>query len=179
MEQTGEPCPICLDNIGNESHTLPECSHKFHTNCIMTWFRAGHKCCPLCRNGGVNNTSSQSINLINTELSTYSWMYRKKLLHDDYIKMRRLSRKKDAPKELKKKVQKLKRMELKYKNITKELSVFIKSKFPLLTVVQIRSKGRKIQRKKWKLKRAIVNMKQYIGLTNKEIQLIIPIKVNV
>ena len=70
-------------------------------------------------------------------------------------------------------------MELKYKNITKELSVFIKSKFPLLTVVQIRSKGRKIQRKKWKLKRAIVNMKQYIGLTNKEIQLIIPIKVNV
>ena len=30
-------CVICHDNLGEQYvYTLPECNHKFHTNCIMT-----------------------------------------------------------------------------------------------------------------------------------------------
>jgi hypothetical protein len=30
-------------------YTLPECSHTFHTTCIVQWFRNGYLSCPLCR----------------------------------------------------------------------------------------------------------------------------------
>ena len=36
-----EICVICqdiLDNGETQFFTLPECSHCFHTNCIVTWF---------------------------------------------------------------------------------------------------------------------------------------------
>ena len=99
MNINEEKCSICLENIENNEYNLPECNHNFHTNCIITWFRAGHNCCPLCRNNGINggnNSSNTSLNHINSELTQYSWIYRRKLLNDDYVKMRRLSRKKDA-----------------------------------------------------------------------------------
>ena len=42
-------CMICLDVI-RESYNLYslECSHKYHTKCIIDWFRSGSKTCPLC-----------------------------------------------------------------------------------------------------------------------------------
>ena len=50
-------CAICHENLGEENiYNLPECCHNFHTNCIMTWFRAGHDRCPLCNNKGINAT---------------------------------------------------------------------------------------------------------------------------
>jgi hypothetical protein len=182
MNINEEKCSICLENIENNEYNLPECNHNFHTNCIITWFRAGHNCCPLCRNNGINggnNSSNTSLNHINSELTQYSWIYRRKLLNDDYVKMRRLSRKKDASKHLKKKVAKLKIMEKKMKNILKEIRDFRKSKQPELTVSQIITKSRKIKGRKWKLKRNINNLKQFIGLTNPEIQIIIPVKVEI
>ena len=32
-------CAICREKLENNTYTVPECNHKFHTNCIMTWFR--------------------------------------------------------------------------------------------------------------------------------------------
>jgi len=177
-----EKCSICLGNITNNVYTIPECDHKFHINCIMTWFRLGHKCCPLCRHNGINNannSSNFSLTHISNELSQFSWIYRKKLLNDDYKKMRIFSRKKDAPKHLKKKVAKLKRMEQKMKNISKEIRDFRNSKQPELTVSQVITKIRRIKGRHWKLKRNIKNLKQFIGLTNPEIQIIIPVKIEV
>ena len=52
-----EICCVCQDIVdnGEQVYELPECNHMFHTNCIMTWFRAQNNACPLCANPGINN----------------------------------------------------------------------------------------------------------------------------
>lgn len=60
-----EVCAICQDTLaGPPTYTLPECGHKFHTHCIVTWFRhrpssQEYDCpdgrCPMCGNQGINN----------------------------------------------------------------------------------------------------------------------------
>ena len=175
-------CPICFENVEDDKYILPECKHTYHTNCIMTWFRTGNKSCPMCRNNGINSGNSSScisLTHINSELTQYSWQYRKKLLNDDYLKMRRLFRKKDAPKDLKRKFNKLAKMEIKYKKLSKEIQHFRKSKQPELTINQIITKCRRFRGRKWKLRRNINNLKEFIGLTNPEIQIIIPIRVEI
>ena len=48
-EEEEEMCSICYIKMGDHaSHTL-ECSHKFHTDCILKWFRSKQDTCPLCR----------------------------------------------------------------------------------------------------------------------------------
>lgn len=45
-----EHCSICFSKMTPEdSHALEECNHRFHTNCILTWFRSKQDTCPLCR----------------------------------------------------------------------------------------------------------------------------------
>lgn len=45
-----EICSICFSKMTPEnSHTLEECDHRFHTNCILKWFRSKQDTCPLCR----------------------------------------------------------------------------------------------------------------------------------
>ena len=54
-----EKCPICCDvmestncnncnNLDQQTYVIPECKHKFHTNCLMQWFR-NNPVCPICR----------------------------------------------------------------------------------------------------------------------------------
>ena len=51
LDDSDEKCMICLENLSNEQqYSLPECSHTFHQNCIMQWFRSGSHKCPLCNN---------------------------------------------------------------------------------------------------------------------------------
>ena len=45
---TIDQCPICLENISDNSYTL-ECNHKYHTECIVKWFRNNNNTCPLCK----------------------------------------------------------------------------------------------------------------------------------
>lgn len=62
-----ERCGICQEALSSaQSYTLPECKHKFHTHCIVTWFRTrppaddnngGGGRCPYCGNRGINNTA--------------------------------------------------------------------------------------------------------------------------
>ena len=181
-DEFNEICIICHENMNiidnDEMYELPECKHYFHTNCILTWFRAGHNRCPLCNNEGINN-KNMSINLINNTLNNYSWQYKSKLLNDNYIKMRNISRKKNAPKGLKKKIEKLRKSEEKYKIAIKEFNDFINSTPENMRVKQLISKGKRLRRKKWELKRKIIKMKTYIGLSNPVINIIIPQKVEV
>lgn len=179
-----ELCAICHENMNiidnnDVMYELPECKHYFHTNCILTWFRCGHNTCPLCNNEGINNNNSMSINLISNTLDNYSWQYKRKLLNDNYIEMRRFSRKKNAPKILKKKVEKLKKTEEQYKVLTKKVNSFINSKPENMKVKNIISKARIYRNKKWQLRRKICKMKTYIGLSNPVINIIIPKKVEV
>ena len=93
-------CAICLDNLENEQiYSLPECGHKFHTNCMFHWLRAGHCKCPFCGNCGEQSNVSNN--------SESGWIFSK----DKYIILRRYSRRKDAPLQLKKQIQKLKELE--------------------------------------------------------------------
>jgi predicted amidophosphoribosyltransferase len=49
-EEKDSICPICREELkSSPTYTLPNCQHKFHTNCIITWFRSGHSSCPNCR----------------------------------------------------------------------------------------------------------------------------------
>lgn len=176
-----ELCAICHENIDlndGSIYTLPECNHCYHTNCIMTWFRTGKNTCPLCNNHGVNqnNTATSNNHIISSSLSAYTWDYKKKLLEHDYKIMRRFARKKEAPSELKKQVKILIKLEKKYKDTKKEERVFFNSIPTTLTVRQIKKKGIQIKRKKFRLQNKVLMMKRYIGLSNKNINIIIPIK---
>mgnify|MGYP001200329965 CR=1 FL=1 len=187
MSEFDEICAIChenmnivcdYENIYENMYELPECKHYFHTNCILTWFRCGHKSCPLCMNCGINDGHS-SVDLINTTLNNYHWQYRKKLLNDNYIEMRKFSKKKGAPIELKRKFIKIKKLEDKLKVFSTELKQFINSIQDTLTVKQVRQKGRRMRNKKWNLTRKINNLKSFIGLSNPIINIIIAKKVDV
>ena len=45
-----ETCTICLNEFEDDEqcHCLDECNHKFHTKCIISWFRTASTC-PNCR----------------------------------------------------------------------------------------------------------------------------------
>lgn len=42
-----EECAICLENMRTDISILC-CFHKFHTNCIISWYLK-NKFCPICR----------------------------------------------------------------------------------------------------------------------------------
>ena len=47
MEQI-DPCPICLDEIGEKNSCVTGCGHKFCLKCLYTALR-GKNTCPMCR----------------------------------------------------------------------------------------------------------------------------------
>ncbi len=56
-------CMICNEEYDNSlCYTLPECNHKYHVNCIISWFRNGDSKCPDCRNKGINHTNTNNNN---------------------------------------------------------------------------------------------------------------------
>ena len=90
MNEEVELCIICyseLDCSGSVTYSLPECNHKFHQNCIMHWFRQANSKCPLCNNTGPLSSAGEG---------PARWKYP----FERFKVLRRLSRKKDAPKDL-------------------------------------------------------------------------------
>ena len=162
-------CAICHENMENHVHTLPECNHKFHTNCIMTWFRApsGNKRCPLCNNQGINTHSD-----INTSIE---WHERESAMLN-YVEMRRFSRKKIAPQKLKNMVKKLKKMEETDKKRRKDFIQFKKSKFSDQTAGQLHTTYCRFRRGKWRNRRNIRRQKLLIGFQQNVVNIIIPVK---
>lgn len=171
-------CSICLNNIEEkEQYIIPECKHKFHTNCIMTWFRMGHNKCPLCNNPGINGFKSNLIPSILTMteyVHSYSWAYRQNVLLNNYKKMRRLSKKDCASIHLKKSVKKLEKEEKKLENLSAHIKEFLKSTPNNLSVKEIIKKNSKLKNKKWKIKCNILNIKSYIGMQFQNYNIIIP-----
>lgn len=177
-EEEADNCAICFNKLnGNETYTIPECKHKFHTNCIMTWFRMGHSKCPLCNDKGINqdiNQSNLTFSLIHNNINEYSWVYKRRVLQENYKKMRRLSKRETASKHLKKSVKKLEKQEKKLKNLSVEQKDFQISKQENLTVKEIIKKNKKYRDKLWKTRRNISNLKSYIGLQFRNETIIIP-----
>ena len=170
-------CAICHDNLGEDNvYTLPECNHKFHTNCIMTWFRAKHNTCPLCNNKGINATRAQ----INEQANYGSWGARQKYLKM-YSIVSRKSRGKNAPKEMKKEVEKVKKYKKKFDDFQKERRDWLKSKPENMTARQIASKCYQYRRKRCEMHRTLNNKKRIVGYIygDRVTKIIIPQKVSV
>ena len=170
-------CAICHDNLGEDNvYTLPECHHKFHINCIMTWFRMKHERCPLCNNKGINASKAY----INEQANHGSWALRKKYLKL-YGIVSRKSRGKNAPKEMKKAVEKVKKYQKKFDDFKKQRREWLKSKTSDLTNRQIVSKFDQYRRKQWKMQRTLNNKKRVVGYLYGDCvtKIIIPQKVSV
>ena len=165
---SNEICSICHEDLSNELFTLPECNHIFHTNCIITWFRAptGNNKCPLCNNSGINKLS---------DLDNLHWSERRKA-EANYKKVRASSRRKDCPKHILKMIKTLKKSEKQQKDRGKNFKEFKKSKQPDLTVHEIQKKYAKFRRDKWILERRIRKQKILLGFQQNIINIIIPVK---
>jgi hypothetical protein len=159
-----EPCVICHETNGEQVYCIPECNHKYHTNCIMTWFRAGHNTCPLCNNQGINAQTQPT-----------SWTDRLKAL-ENYKELRRDARRKDAPNELKRSIKSLRRMEATMQANRKRKKEFMTSKHPCLTGRELLNKHTKIKREGYRIERVIRRKKLLIGLSKRSVDIIIPVK---
>jgi len=49
MEQLGEQCTICFNNMTDETICTTNCNHSYCKQCLDTWFDRGEKSCPICR----------------------------------------------------------------------------------------------------------------------------------
>lgn len=160
-------CAICHESLNENTYTLPECNHSFHSNCIITWFRTGKNNCPLCNNNGINSLN---------DLDTQATWHQRKMAYENYKKLRSFSRKKTAPEQLKKLVSDLKKLEEKNSKLIKDFKNFKKSSFPDLTVSEIIKKHKIIKRNKFNLQWTIRRQKELIGFQHTITNIIIPIK---
>ena len=118
--QAFEVCTICLGELqvsDKSIHTL-ECSHTFHTECIMKWFRhtisVGN--CPLC-NDNPNYTEQH--------YPTY-FHYSHFFINERIKNLKKMGRKKYSPPQLKKEIQKLIEQEKERRELVKSRNVFLK-----------------------------------------------------
>tara|TARA_Y100000389_G_scaffold163976_2_gene167497 strand:+ start:5003 stop:5494 length:492 start_codon:yes stop_codon:yes gene_type:complete len=140
-EEAEETCSICLNDFNNEEqhHCLDECNHKFHTKCIVSWFRKASTC-PNCRDNSVDEIK---------HIPAY-------MLRDRGRELRKIARKKDAPEELKKRVGRLKKVEDELKQRSKNLTEFRKeNKETINTFNKLRRERWNFQSKKYQMERQI------------------------
>jgi len=123
-------CSICLNDFGTEKlcYTLDECDHKFHIACIMPWFRKSSKC-PNCRDNTVFDAN---------QIPAYMWQWRAR-------ELRKISRRKNAPIELKNIVNKIKEIEIKQTEHRAKTAEFKKTNKEILQTMS------KLRRDHWKL----------------------------
>ena len=143
QDSNEEQCSICLCDLCDEqSYQMPECNHKFHTNCIMHWFRDGNRKCPYCNNRG----SGINRNSLDQGYSFNGW--RACQCTERYKMLRRQSGKKDCPNIIKKIVDKLKNLENKLKEMRAQHK---KDKDLKLTYKEWQNLSRKNRRQLWTL----------------------------
>lgn len=139
-------CVICMSAMEEEpQYTIPECSHEFHQNCIMQWFRQGNRKCPLCNNLGVSS-------------GFYGYSHRQRRYEGAKL-LRRMARKKSAPKILKQRVAALKKLEDKLaalKNAKKSL-LSKEGKFEDI-LREHNAMRRKVRKAEWSVKAAKMNL---------------------
>ena len=172
-----EICAICHEVLGNDIYNLPECTHNYHTNCIMTWFRAGHNTCPLCNNEGINATNKEA----NDHINNVSWQQNQRYLFL-YKEISKNSKRKNAPVKIKKAVEKVVKYQKKFNDFKKESIVWKKSIPENTTVRQIILKNSKYRQRKWQMARVLRNKKRMIGYlydSSHVVNIIIPQKIDV
>ena len=108
MSSEDNTCAICLCEMTDDenTYTIPECNHKFHTNCALQWYRQTEQTnCPLCR-----SNPNDLFGLGNRNGRIKLW--------------KRLGRRKSCPKHVKKALDKLKRAKEISTKASKEFAEF-------------------------------------------------------
>ena len=144
---TDDKCAICYESFESsessessqdQQYIIPECGHRFHTNCLMTWYRT-HRQCPLCRDTGIHDTSM-------TELTGNN---RLKLIKN-------ICRRKNAPKLLQNIVRQRCDVDKKRKAIEKKIKEATHTK-QLIVFAKQQKLIRKLRDQLWKHERTIRN----------------------
>ena len=169
-------CVICQEDLCGNIYELPECGHKYHTNCIMHWFRSKHDNCPLCQNHGINYAHSLQ------EANNGHYIGRR-IWSEYYTKAAAHTRKKEADpeivkrvKSIKKSIEKQKQTKLDFKIWKDEISGIKSNKEVHKQYLKFRDKIWRFHRDIWKRKVAIGYLYYHKFHQNK---LIIAEKVNV
>lgn len=106
MSSDDNTCAICLCEMTEDEsiYTIPECNHKFHTNCALQWYRQTNQTnCPLCRS---EPDIWPGINIGSRDGRIRLW--------------KRLGRRKTCPKEVRKALDRLKRANENHKKVVRE-----------------------------------------------------------
>ena len=140
---TEDICLICHENYENKKEYTLECNHKYHTDCIMKWFRLGNEKCPLCNDKGNNNN--------------IGWFDRITKLSQ----CKQLARRKDCPTIVKTNINKLKKIENDFKIYKKNFQEFKNNNKELI------NKYKQQYRKRWYYRRKIREIEHKIcNITN-------------
>ena len=165
-EQEPDLCIICQENLNdNDSnqqvYQIPDCKCKYHTNCIVTWFRCGSNKCPLCGNCGVNNSNKDN------ESSGWRrsrYYYGRNSMNSNKLSLlRNFSKKENSPKILQKAFDKLKNKQTEYDDHMleyKEYKEELKTEFA--NYDEACKKLKKFRSSKWRKWTAIYSQKKYI-----------------
>lgn len=132
-------CPICIEDINNNTYIMPDCNHKFHDKCILQWYtQTGNSLsCPLCRTH-INPNDS-----INTKQGRI----------DHYKKM---SRRKYCPKIIKDNCSKIKQCNKDIRKASKEYNKFRNNNNNIFKKVRyLRRTRNKLENKKYDLEKSL------------------------
>ena len=150
-------CAICHEDLTNNLYQLPECSHSYHTNCIMHWFRTKHTTCPLCQNQGINYEQAYHY-ISNTD------HYAERILWKDYYKKAAsYARKKGGDKEILRRVKAIKKTIGKDKEARKKFREWKKMSPDGLTNKIVIDTAYKMRRGKWRYTRNLFKKKAAVG----------------
>jgi len=134
LDNIVDNCGICqypLDsNEDRQIYCLKECNHRFHTDCIISWFRTRNNRCPLCGNSGINHLE-HVFGIFGTcvEVAPKNSIIKRSVHFNDQHKERyeiliEFSKKKEAPIILKKMVEKINKIKEKWKESKLELKEY-------------------------------------------------------
>lgn len=152
-------CAICHDNNNDEMYEIPECKHKFHTSCLLSWYRTGNIRCPYCNSSPLNENDE-----------TLSWL-EKTNTNDKYKIILRYCKRKNANQKIKNKVNKINIQNLKLKEIEQEIRELNNE---IGEYKELKKKFKKLHTKKWTIKKSIRTKKrQLVNTVN-----IIPFVIN-
>lgn len=143
MTEANKNCSICLDDLTKGSvFKLKECGHEFHTECIINWFRSSSSC-PTCR--GEQSQEYQKIGFTIKERLPI---------------IKKIAKRKNAPKDLKKLIENLNKASKKNKLLKKEL---IKYKLENKNIIK---EGRLIRNNLYNTNTEIGKIERLISLYN-------------